>query len=166
MLPQTARKTADTQRSATTTPVADPHLTFQVEANAVYVWWGWIKYDSPVTADINIDFSAPTGSLGEWKAIGPGITRVVGATDATSPTLTSETPGNTGYMVRLETSDVATVRGYGGLGVGTEIGLDLKGTLRVAATGGTFSLDWCQRASDAGQTTLYTDSWITMIRIA
>jgi hypothetical protein len=34
MLPKTARKTADTSRSATTTATADPHLTFEVEANA------------------------------------------------------------------------------------------------------------------------------------
>lgn len=167
MLPKTARKTADTSRSATTTVSADPHLTFEVEANAVYVWWGWLKYDAPAAGDINIDFSAPSGALGEWTAIGPGIGRVVGATDAATPVVQADTQASTGYMLRVETTDVTSARAYGGLGTaGTQLSIDLKGTLRMGSTAGTFSLDWAQRVSDASSSTLYTDSWITMLRIA
>ena len=166
MLPKTARKTADTPRSATTTVSADTHLTFEVEANAVYTWWGWIKYDAPAAGDINIDFSAPSGALGEWTAVGVGIGRVVGATDAATPVVQADTQASTGYMVRVEATDVTAARAFGGLGTsGTPLTIDLKGTLRMGSTAGTFSLDWAQRVSDATATTVYTDSWITMLRI-
>ncbi|MEU8756204.1 hypothetical protein AB0C88_37530 [Streptomyces chartreusis] len=167
MLPKTARKTADTPRSATTTATADTHLTFEVEANAVYTWWGWLKYDAPAAGDINIDFTVPSGALGEWTATGVGIGRVVGATDAATPVVQADTQASTGYMVRVETTDVAAARAFGGLGTaGTPLSVDLKGTLRMGSTAGTFSLDWAQRVSDATATTVYTDSWITMLRIA
>jgi hypothetical protein len=166
MLPQTARKTADTQRSATTATVADPHLTFELEANASYTWWGWLKYSTSTLADINIDFTGPSGLLGEWVGVGPGIVRVVGATDASPPVIQADTQESTGYMVRLESTDVTSARAYGGLGTSAVITLDLKGTLRVGATGGTWSLDWAQRTSDATNTTVYTDSWISLLRTA
>lgn len=165
MLPQTARKTADTGRAATTVTVADPHLQFEVVANAVYVWWGWLKFDGPTAGDITIDFTAPSGALGEWMGHGPGIGRVVGTTDATPPVFTVDTSATTGYLQRMETNDVAAARGFGTV-TGIQFTMDLKGTLRVGSTGGTFSLDWAQRISDASTTSLYTDSWITMIRIA
>lgn len=166
MLPRTARKTSDTQRAATTTATADPHLQFDVEANAVYAWWGWLKYSSPTAADINIDFSAPSGSLGEWVGFGPGITRIVSLTDAASPVAQSDVVESAGYLTRMETTDVTAARGYGGLGTGTPLGIDLKGTLRVGSNAGTWSVDWAQRVSDAANTTIYTDSWIVMIRVA
>lgn len=166
MLPQTARKTSDTARSATTTATADPHLTFELEANAVYVWWGFLKYSSSTLADINIDFTGPSGLLGEWAGVGPGIIRVVGATDATPPVIQADTQESTGYMLRVETTDVTSARAYGGLGTSATLALDLKGTLRVGATGGTWALTWAQRGSDATDTTVYTDSWIVLLRVA
>lgn len=163
MQTQTARKTADTSRAATTTPTADPHLQFEVEANAVYTWWGWLKYESPTAADLNIDFTVPTGSLGEWAALGAG-NPVTGA--SATPTLRIDTQGASGYLIRTETSDVASARSYGGLGAGITLALSIYGTLRVSSTPGTFSLDWAQLASDATPAIMYTDSWINMLRVA
>jgi hypothetical protein len=163
--PQTARKTADTGRAATTTTAADPHLQFEVVANGVYVWWGWLKYDGPTAGDINIDFSTPTGALGEWMGHGVGIGRVVGATDVAAPAFSVDTASTTGYLQRMETNDVASARGFGAV-TGVILTMDLKGTLRVGSTAGTFSLDWAQRVSDASTTTVYTDSWLTMLRVA
>jgi hypothetical protein len=36
----------------------------------------------------------------------------------------------------------------------------------MGSTAGTFSLDWAQRVSDATNTTVYTDSWLAMQRVA
>lgn len=165
MLPQTARKTADTSRSATTTATADPHLTFEVVADAVYTWWGWVKYDADTAGDLVIDFTVPTGSLGEWVGFGAG-NPVTGA--SATPTLRIDTQGTSGYLIRTETTDVAASRSFGGLGVGAAlvIGISMYGTLRVGSTAGTFSLDWAQGTSSATATTLYTDSWINMLRVA
>lgn len=164
MLPQTVRKTSDTTRAATTTVTADPHLTLSVEASAVYIWDGWLKFDGPVGGDFNIDFTVPTGSLGEWAGWGAGITNIVSA-DGT-PTLLSNTQSTRGYLIRTESNDVAQSRSFGTLAAGTALTAQLMGTLRVGTTAGTFSLDWAQLSSDAGNTTLYTDSWLRFTRIA
>lgn len=167
MQSQVARKTADTSRSATTTTTPDPHLQFTVAANAVYVWWGWLKYDASTAGDIAFDFSTPSGALGEWTGWGPGIGRVISATDAATPAFTVDTVQTTGYLIRIETNDVAAARTFGGLGTGgTPLTALIHGTLRVSTVGGTFSFDWAQRASDATASTIYTDSWITMQRVA
>lgn len=164
MLPMIARKTSDTLRNSTTTATADPHLQFEVEANAVYVWDGFLKYDAATAGDLLVDFSVPSGALGEWGAHGPGIV-VIGADD--SPlVLQTDTVQSTGYMVRVEVNDVTQSRTYGGLGAGTGITILIAGTLRVGSTAGTFSLDWAQGTSNATNTTLFTDSWLKMVRVA
>lgn len=164
MLPMTARKTADTSRAATTTAVADPHLTFEVEASAVYTWHGWLKFDGPVGGDFNIDFTTPSGALGEWTGWGAGVAAITSVN--TTPALISDTASTRGYLIRTETNDVTQSRSFGTLAVGTALTATLHGTLRVSTTPGTFSLDWAQLSSDAGSTTLYTDSWLEMRRIA
>lgn len=164
MQTQVARKTSDTSRSATTTATADPHLTFEVAANAVYVWDGWLKYDGASgSADFIVDFTAPASALGEWGAHGVGI-NIIGANN--TPTLQSDVSGSNGYMLRAESNDVTQFRTYGTLGVGNALVVMLMGTLRTAGTAGTFSLDWAQGTSNATATTLYTDSWLRMTRVA
>jgi len=152
MLPQTARKTADTSRSAVTTTSADPHLVFDVVANGVYIVDGWVKYFADPAADLTVDFTVPSGSLGEWNGFaagsgtaGPGVT--------------------TGYSIRTEANDVSQPRNYYG---STDLahGLLIHTMLRVGTTGGTFSLDWAQGTSSATATILYTDSWLRLQRIA
>jgi hypothetical protein len=163
MQPLVSRKTADTSKTSDATTAADPHLQFSVEANGVYVWNGMIIYDGHIDGDINIDFSAPTGSAGEWSALGAGRP-VTGA--SSTPTLRIDTAGASGYMIRTETSDVTTARSYGCLGTGTTLSLMIAGTLRVGSTAGTFSLDWAQQASHATATTMFTDSYMFLQRIA
>lgn len=163
MLPQTTRKTADTSRSATTSATADPHLTFDVDASAVYILHGWIKFDADTAADLKVLISAPSGALGEWTALGAG-NNVVGSN--ATPTLTLNTQGGTGYLIRTESAELGVARTHGGLGAGTVLTLLIEGTVRVGSTSGTVSLDWAQSASSATATTLYTDSWLCMQRIA
>lgn len=152
MLPQTARKTADTSRAATTTTTADPHLAFDAAANAVYIWDGWVKYFADPAADLTIDFTVPSGSLGEWNGFAAGSgTSGVGVT--------------AGYSIRTESNDVSQPRNYYG-STDLQHGLILHGILRTSTTAGTFSLDWAQGTSSATATILYTDSWLRFQRIA
>ncbi|WP_406156991.1 hypothetical protein [Streptomyces canus] len=165
MLPLVARKTADTPRAATTTATADPHLQFDVVANAVYVMDGWIKYDGPSAADLNVDWSAPSGALGEWYCWGAGHSPVVTFSAAGAAQL--DTQGGRGYPARMETNDITAARSFGCLGTGiTPLTLTLGGILRVGSTAGTYSCDWAQLVSDASPVTLYTDSWLRLQRIA
>lgn len=163
---QTLRKTSDTSRTATATPTADPHLQFDLAANGVYIWSGWLKFDASTTGDIQLDFSGPAGILGEWRGLGSGIDRVISATNAASPAFVTDTVSTTGYLIRMETNDVTAARTFGGLGVGNQLTIDLKGTIRNGSTAGTWSMDWAQRVSDAAATTVYTDSWISLLRVA
>lgn len=165
MLSVVARKTADTSRAATTTGTADPHLQFTVAANAVYIMDGWIKYDGPAAADLNLDWSAPAGSLGEWYGWGAGHSPVITFSAAGAAQL--DTQGGRGYPIRTETNDITAARSFGTLGTGiTPLTLTLGGMLRVGSVGGTYSCDWAQLTSDAAAVTLYTDSWLRLQRIA
>ncbi len=149
--PQTIRKTADESRSATTTFADDTHLVFAAEANAVYTMWGWIKYFASNTPDIKIQFSVPSGCLGEWAWIMPGAT--------TAATTT------TGYSIRTETNDVSGSR----TGYGTSDSnhfTPISGLFRMSSTPGNIALQWAQNTSDATASTLYTDSWLMYQRIA
>lgn len=164
MLPMVARKTSDTSRSSTATPAADPHLTFDLEANAVYVMDGWLKYDGPTAGDLNVDWTGPSGILGEWTAVGVG-NAVIGSSAA--PALQTDTQDVRGYMVRMETTDIQSARSFGCLGTGgTQITLVIHGCIRNGSNAGTYSMDWSQGTSNGTATTLYTDSWLRLQRIA
>jgi len=162
--PQVARKTADTQRAATTTPAADPHLTFSVVANAVYVLDGWLKYDGPTAADLLLDWSAPSGTEGEWLGWGVGHSPVISFN--TTPAIVSDSVQSRGYPIRTESNDVTAAKSFGCLGVGTALTMVLAATVRVGSVSGTYSLDWSQQVSDASNVTLFTDSWLRLQRIA
>jgi len=151
-LPRVIRKTADTVKNNTTTVAADPELQISLEANAVYVWEGWLKYDVRPTSDIQIDFSAPSGALGEWAGMGAGSG--TGASTAA------------GYSIRTETNDITQLRTYYGTTASNPMALFLYGTIRMGSTSGTFSLDWAPANAVAEDTTVYTDSWLKFQRIA
>lgn len=153
MIPKVIRKTTDTARTSTTTTTADPELSLTLAANAVYVWDGWVKYSADPAVDMTVDFTVPSGALGEWAAHGAG-SGTAGVTTA-------------GYLIRTESNDVAQARNYYGLNAGDSQPLTvfLYGTIRTSS-GGTFSLDWAQGSSGASATTVYTDSWLRFQRIA
>jgi hypothetical protein len=159
-----AIKASDTARSSTTTTAADPELQFSVLANAVYVMDGWLKVSGDATGDINLDWSPPTGSTGEWMGHGPG-NNVISATGGPG-VLAADTAETRGYMVRLESNDIAAARSFGLITSTDLLTIVLNGTLRVGSSDGTYSLDWAQVSSVATATTIYADSWIRLQRIA
>lgn len=163
MQPQVARKTADTSLLATTTQTLDPHIQFTAEANSVYVFEGWIAYDSDNAADIVLGFSVPSGTKGKWVGYGTGTTVISG----TSGNGTQQNQVSTwGYTLRVEYTDIASPRTFGGLNVGNPESVYLYGTCRFGPTGGTWGLTWAQAVSTASNTTVYTDSWLKAQRIA
>jgi hypothetical protein len=160
---QTLRKSADTARSATTTQTADPHLTIDVAANAVYTFTGWLIYDGAIAGDLVVGWSLPSGARGTWGGHGPGTT----VTSATAGGGTQQDVASTwGYNVRQETTLLSSTRTYGALAVGSPMVVMLNGTLRTSSTAGTFALTWAQSVSTATATTVYTDSWLAVQRTA
>lgn len=118
----------------------------------MYVWDGWVKYFADPAADLQIDFTIPSGSLGEWNGFAAGSGTAGAGTTA-------------GYSIRTESNDVDQARNFYG---STDLahGVKLNGILRVSSTAGTFSLDWAQGTSNATATVVYTDSWLRFQRIA
>ena len=164
MLPQYARKTADTARSATTTQTDDPHLTFTVEANAVYECRGWIKFDGPTAGDIGTGWTLPSGADGEWTCYGAGLSPVIAFSNTGVATL--DTQSSRGYTIRTDSIDLAAGRTLGCLGAGTALTASIHALLRTGSNSGTFALKWAQFTSDATATTMYTDSMLCLTRFA
>jgi hypothetical protein len=163
MQPQTLRKPADTSRPATTTQTADPHLTIDVAASAVYAFSGWLVYDGGTVGDLVVGWSFPTGAQGTWGGHGSGTT----VTSATAGGGTQQDIASTwGYGVRLETTALNSTRTYGALAVGSPFVVMINGTLRTSSTAGTFAMTWAQSSSSAIATTLYSDSWLAVQRTA
>ncbi|MFF4834112.1 hypothetical protein [Streptomyces sp. NPDC001315] len=162
--PVVARKTADTARAAVATVSPDPHLQFDVVAGGVYTMDGWIKYDGPTAADLLLDFSAPSGTEGEWLGWGVGHSPIISF--STGAAIVTDSQQSRGYPVRVEANDVTSAKSFGCLGVGAALTMVLMSTVRVGPVGGVYSLDWSQQTSDASPVTLFTDSWLRLQRIA
>jgi len=157
---QAKRRTTDaTPKASTTTVTADSQITFTVDANATYVIDGFLKYSGP--GDFQMGWSIPSGALGEWQGIGNGTT-VISSTAAHA--IQEDVVTSWGYTMRTESTDIAATRTYGGIG-STAFGVQVRGTLRVQATGGTFALTWAQGTSNATGTILYTDSYIRLEKV-
>jgi hypothetical protein len=157
---QTKRRTTDATRASSVTPTTDTQITFAVDANAVYVIDGYIKYSG--TNDFLMGWTFPTGSLGEWQGLGNGTTVVSGTnTNATQQDVSSVW----GYTVRTESTDIANTRTYGGIST-TPFGIQVRGLISIGSTAGTLALQWAQGTSGATVTTLYTDSHIRIEKVA
>lgn len=146
MLPQTARKPADTSRASTTTRTADPDLTLPVEANATYALEGCLFY-SGLTVQMSILWSFPAGAAG----------RVGYAARSTVST------GNVDDV--MQTADLNA-----NFNTNTTAGAFLtpmifSGTFTTAGTAGTLALTWAQVASSATALNMLLNSWMKLTRI-
>lgn len=153
------RRTSNATRTSTTTPTTDTQLTWSVDANAVYALEGVLFYAGP--GDFLMGWTYPSGAAGTWQGIGNGTTVVSGtAGGGTQQDITS----SWGYTARTETTDIADNRTYGGIST-TGFAVQVRATIRIGATAGTFALQWAQGTSSATATTLYTDSRLTLEKI-
>lgn len=154
MLPRIARKTTAQQVVSDSTVNDDEHISFSVEANAVYSMDGWLFYSANSTADIKFGFSVPANTLGEWSVLGPG-----------SGSTTQTQAGHSIRTITRDPSDEQSLSGLG-LGVANASSVIVQGMWRIGSVPGTLTLQWAQGTSDAGATVLYNDSWIRLQRIA
>lgn len=150
MEPQSIVKSADESRTSTAAVSNDTEFFFACEANALYLLEGYLKYSGATAGDINIDWTAPAGSTGEWFAIG-----IANDTAATA----------NGYLVQMATQDIEAQRSFGTI-TGVNYGLSLNGTLRTSSTAGTYQMQWAQLTSNATATIIAADSWMKLTRVA
>jgi hypothetical protein len=153
MQPLHAAKTANTSRASTTAVTADPELQLSVTANAEYIFTFYLRIGGIQAGGIDIMMTTPSGASGSYSC-----TRLTA--DASADTgQTEETRSSTRitYNVETEFSPVSTSANQV---------LEGSGRLIMGSTAGTFSVDWAQNASNATATTMHSDSWISLRRIA
>jgi hypothetical protein len=145
-----ARKTAD-QVIASTTSVADADLILPVVANATYILEGEISYSTPAAADFLVQRIIPTAAscffnvhgLSAAYASDVGSVRMVGSTSGSA--------GPVGFSLDA--------------GSTTQNSVILRGLLITGANAGNFQFNWGQQTSNAGNTTLFQNSFITLRRV-
>lgn len=157
---ETKYRTTDDSRTSTVTATADTQITFpSLVANGVYQLDGYLKYSGAF--DFLMGWTFPTGTLGEWQALGNGAT----VASATAAGGTQQDVASTmGYTLRSESVDIAATRTFGGIGT-TVFGVQVRALIRVSSTAGTFALRWAQGTSNATSTFLYTDSHLRLERV-
>jgi hypothetical protein len=153
-------RTTNATKTSNTTLATDTQLTFTVDAGGVYVVEGLLLHSGP--GDFKMGWTFPSGTDGTWHGLGNGVTVISGTSGGGTQQDTSSTWG---YSVRTESTDLASPRTYGGIST-NPYGVQVKATVRVGGTAGTFALQWAQGTSDATATTLYLDSYLILERIA
>ena len=142
------RKTADESVTSSTAVQDDDHLVLAVVANATYLFDLGLFYTGATAGDIQVGFTFPAGATILWS---PNALRV--AATATADTIKRN----------AATSGAAE---SGGAVTGSTQASFPRGILRTAGTAGNLQVQWAQNASDGTATTLLTDSWLLLRRVA
>ncbi|HEU5110199.1 MAG TPA: hypothetical protein VFT95_16790 [Micromonosporaceae bacterium] len=146
-----ARKTGDTSRSSTTTFTDDPHLTVEVEANAVYLVHCNLAYHSTsqTAGDFKAQFTAPASAAFQGSAHTYAAASAA-ATDDVSAALTLTTTVNCGVVATADPFNPCMI----------------SGVLVTSGTSGSFTVQWAQSASSGTATVLKTNSFLALYRLS
>ena len=148
-----ARKTSDTSRASVTTPFADPHLTVNLEANAVYQFTVQLFVASNTSgADIEVTFDGTAISTIQWAGIGAHNSMTTGSAAQ------GEWIARVGSLTPIPYAASQTA--------GVETSILLNGMVTTIGTFGSFNLNWSQQTSNATPTIVRTGSWMRCERVA
>lgn len=154
MVPRMVFKTADTARSSTISPTADPHLTFSVEANSKYFGELVCIYKGAVSS----------GSAGGLRLTCTGPAAMTAkATSFFGPHGLSSTVSD--VKVDSVTDWLSTHIGIGSIGTSNNVAGRVSFYLTTSATAGTFSVSWAQVYSNATATTLMIGSSLELWKV-
>lgn len=125
-----------TSNNVTLTP--DEYLILNTRPRASYAFRMMLEYDSGTTPDFVMQFSGPTGATSFGVII------------------------NQAAAPQILFGDILGGLFSAGLGVGSHATVSFVGRLTTGNEGGPLQLYWCQNTSNAGLTTVYTDSYIML----
>ncbi len=149
-IPVTARITSTSSAKNASTTVSDvTGMVVALNASTTYVVEAMIIYQSTTTADIKIGWTIPTSATGTWALFGPSLTA-----STTDTTLRFGTPG------AWTSTDTA-----GGIGA-TSMVAHVQGVIAVAGNAGNLQLQMAQASSDATDTTLRANSFLTARKVS
>lgn len=144
-----ARKTADTARTNTTTVTADPHLALTLEASGLYV----VELVAFVTGsqggDVKGQFTGPASATGSFAVL--GMSTAITTTTATA--ILNQVGANVGLATSVASGNIST----------TQAAMFIwKGLVVVSSTAGALAFLWAQNTIDAvNATTLKAGSHLT-----
>lgn len=145
LAPLAGVKTANQVITTQTSYINDADMRFAVAANSIYEFHVHLRYATPPGADWKSSFTVPSGAAAKFNRVGYDLS------------------GN--FVGTFEWSDTDTVTSKG-LGAGTIQLAEFFGYINTAATAGNLIFQWAQNTSNAGNTTLFVNSYLTGRRIA
>lgn len=137
---QVARKSSDTTVNNSIVLVNATDLVFAVAANEVWYWWLNLLLDSAAAADMRVAWTIPALATGVWGA-------VLGGTGATA----------------MEGSAILTPDGQG---AGITAWMRYHGVVFNGANVGNVQLQFAQKAANASDTKVLTDTSIIATKLA
>jgi hypothetical protein len=148
------RKAATTGRASTTALADDPHLTFTLAASGVYE----MRCYMAVTGATAGDFKTA------WNVTGPasGGSHTTRSTKGPTTTVTDSTSVGT---YRTSRHSLATAAPYGVDAI-VQSAIEEHFLLDTLPGSGAVTLQWAQNSSNATSTTLTSDSWAVLTRLA
>ncbi|MEW9530753.1 hypothetical protein [Microbispora sp. NPDC049125] len=148
-----AVKTADQSRANTTTPAADSELFLPVAANSTYWLDCFIIYDGPTSADLQIGWTAPSGTTMYWVS------------DLLDPAITG-TPAPGLASVSRTQQGLANLPSGGARSTGNPAVAPIRGWLQTSGTSGNLTCRWAQATADAVAIKILTGSAIKLTKLA
>lgn len=154
MIPQHFYKTANTDRTSTTTFADDPDLTCELEANSVYFVEMFLCYAALDAADIKTEWTVPTGATGVKSCMGP-------ASDAVAETNANSIEGRWGvHGFGTDVTYGAPRNSASNLQYAQENGVV------TTTNAGTLALAWAQNTSNGTATRMGSGSYMRVTRLA
>ncbi|WP_275462057.1 hypothetical protein [Streptomyces noursei] len=158
-LPRFAYKATATDRASTTTRAADPDLTMNLDANAVYLAEFHLFIGGPAGGLMVTSWTVPTGAGGLRGVHGPSSVAAPVAGDSNT-TAGDNVPGRWG------SHGFTTAITYGRRDVNTNLLYAIETGTLTTTTAGTLALAWAQSAANTTATRLGLGSWMRVTRIA
>lgn len=142
------RKTADENVTNWAALQQDNHLYLTLEPNAVYTLSAFLAFTSHQDADLKLGWNAPAGATVVWTpdALGTTTTGTIGAPKKSVEGTAAVSIGSAGTDVRLAATPT--------------------GLVRTGGNGGELRLLWAQNTTHPSTSTLYTDSYLQLTRVA
>jgi hypothetical protein len=146
LAPLAGVKSANQVVSSTTTLINDADMRFAAAANSIYEFHVHLRYSSPTGADWKSSFTVPAGAAAKFTRLGNNLSGVLADTT-------------------IEYSDTDSVTSQG-KGAATLMIAEFFGYVTTAATAGNLIFQWAPNTSNAGNTTLYQNSYLSGRRIS
>jgi hypothetical protein len=144
LAPLAGVKSANQIITTQTTLINDADMRFAVAANSLYEFHVHLRYASPAGGDWKSSFTVPAGAAASFNRVGLNASG--------------------GVAAGTDFNDTSSVTSQGA-GAGTALVADFFGSLVTAGTAGNLIFQWAQLTSNAGNTTLFQNSYLTGRRI-